>query len=586
MYNFVDTIEHTSEAVLPAEAMSFNGEYIENLIDGYRTLYVKGRDTLSPEIEIGEVGVRDGAYLKNKRFPARIITVGYQLLAETNTAFRSKFNALNDLLNTEDAELIFADEDDKYFIGTVQNFGDVPEGRNSITSEFEIICTDPFKYSVEEYEVEPTLDDGATFSVDYGGTYPAYPTLEADFYQSDEEDNSDGECGFVAFINQNGNVLQFGNPEETETIAETVKNITTETSTTYGKMKQAKQLLTEQFNSVGNWNNAGYTTMNTYVRAGSLKCAKFPTPKATDLAIMANSYGSTSNPQWHGPTACKTIGAPPAVSGATNPTRSGDFTFKFKARICTAQDKAHSKTQAGTLQAFLLDNNGNFICGCQIWKGYGKEKGEIRVYVRGHSAVKTWTNIDLSFTNVYFGYASTVRKTTPNLNVTFKKTGGKFDFNVGGLTFTYTDNALANVVAQKVSFYMAQWADRTPLSTLGIYSCSFTDDAVQYTVPTTTTTENIEYLTNIIDVENTFGTNDVLTADCQSATVRLQSATEDTDEEELSLGNERPDLGALGNDWEQFTLVQGENEITTMYSDWVADEYKPTFKLRYRERFL
>ena len=86
MYNFVDTIEHTSEAVLPAEAMSFNGEYIENLIDGYRTLYIKGRDTLSPEIEIGEVGVRDGAYLKNKRFPARIITVGYQLLAETNTA--------------------------------------------------------------------------------------------------------------------------------------------------------------------------------------------------------------------------------------------------------------------------------------------------------------------------------------------------------------------------------------------------------------------------------------------------------------------------------------------------------------------
>ena len=583
MYNFVDTIEHTSEAILPAEAMSFNGEYIENLIDGYRTLYVKGRDTLSPEIEIGEVGVRDGAYLKNKRFPARIITIGYQLLAETNTAFRSKFNALNDLLNTEDAELIFADEDDKYFIGTVQGFGDVPEGRNSITSEFEIICTDPFKYSITEYEVEPTLDSGATFSVDYGGTYPAYPTLEADFYQSDEEDNADGECGFVAFINQSGKVLQFGKPDETDTIAETVKEITTETSTTYGKMTQAKQLLTEQFNAVGNWNNAGYMTMDTYVRAGSLKCAVLGT--GTDKAMQANSYGATTNPQWHGPTACKTIGNPPAVSGASNPTRSGNFTAKFNARICTNKNTTTAKNQAGSLQAFVLDNDGSPICGCQIWKSSGKDKGSIKVYVRGHGAVKVWNNIDLSYYNKYFGYQKK-GGAKPNLYVTLKKTGGKFEFNIAGLTYTYTDKALASRVAKKISFYMAQWGNKPALERLGVYSCSFTDNAVQYTVPTTTTTENISYLTNIIDVVNTFGTNDVLIADCQSATVRLQSASEETESEEQALGNERPDLGALGNDWEQFTLVQGENEITTMYSDWVANEYKPTFKLRYRERFL
>lgn len=583
MYNFVDTIEHTSEAVLPAEAMSFNGEYIENLIDGYRTLYVKGRDVLSPEIEIGEVGVRDGAYLKNKRFPARIITIGYQLLAETNTAFRSKFNALNDLLNAEDAELIFADEDDKYFIGTVQGFGDVPEGRNSITSEIEIICTDPFKYSVEEYEVEPTLDSGATFSVDYGGTYPAYPVLEADFYQSDEEDNTDGECGFVAFINQNGKVLQFGKPDETDTIAEMVKEITTETSTTYGKMTQAKQLLTEQFNSVGNWNNAGYTTMDTYVRAGSLKCAVLGT--GTAKAIQANSYGATSNPQWHGPTACKTIGNPPAVSGASNPTRSGNFTAKFNARICTNKNTTTAKNQAGTLQAFVLDNNGAPVCGVQIWKSSGKDKGSIKVYVRGHGAVKTWNNIDLSYYNKYFGYQKK-GGAKPNLYVTLKKTGGKFEFNIAGLTYTYTDKALASLVAKKISFYMAQWGNKPALERLGVYTCTFTDNAVQYTVPTTTTTENISYLTNIIDVVNTFGTNDVLIADCQSATVTLQSASDETEEEEQALGNERPDLGALGNDWEQFTLVQGENAVTTMYSDWVADEYKPTFKLRYRERFL
>lgn len=584
MYNFVDTIEHTSTAVLPSEAMQFNGEYIENLISGYRTLYVKGRDVLSPEIEVGEVGVRDGGYLKNKRFPARILTIGYQLLADSETAFRSKFNALNDILNTEDAQLIFADEQDKYFTGTPNGFGEVPEGRNNITAEFEIICADPFKYSVEEYEVAPTADDGTTFVVDYQGTYPAYPTVEADFYQSDAEDNTDGECGYVAFVNDRGNVLQFGNPYETDEIAEKVEQITTETTTTYGTMYLAKRLLTEEFNAVGGWNNAGFTTKATYVRDGSLKCAKFPTPNARDLAIQANSYGSTNHSQWHGPTACKTIGAPPAVSGATNPTRSGNFTFTFTARICANSKSDKAKKQKGTLQAFVLDANGNFICGCQIWKTAASTKGNVRVYVRNHSYVKTWENIDLSYYNKYFGYKK--GNVTPNLGVTIKKTGGKFDFNVGGLVFSYTDNALAGVIAGKVSFYFGRWGSAPVLERNGVYACTFDDNNVKYTVPTTTTVENISYLTNIVDQVNTFGTNDVLVADCQSGTVWLNAASGETDEEEFSNGAERPDLGALGNDWEQFTLVKGQNQIGTAYSEWVADEYKPTFKLRYRERFL
>lgn len=585
MYNFVDTVEHTSEAVLPSEAMQFNGDYIEEVIEGYRTLYVRGRDTLSPEVEIDTVGVRDGAYMKNRRFPARTITIGYQLLADDEEDFRDKFNTLNNLLNTVDAQLVFADEDDKYFIGTPSGYADVPEGRNNITSEFEIICTDPFKYSLTEYEVAPTEDDGATFVVNYQGTYPAYPTLEADFYESTAEDNNDGECGYVAFVNDKGNILQFGNPTETDELAEKVKKITTETSTTYGAMTQAKQLLTETFDAVGNWNNDGYRTMDTYVRAGSLKCANFPTPKAYDLAIQANSYGSTSNAQWHGPNACKVIPAPPAVSGATNPTRSGNFTFKFKARICANSTEATAKKQCGTLQAFILDANGSPICGCQIWKPSGGTKGKVRVYVRGHNYVKEWTNIDMTYNNKYFGYQKN-NGAKPNLGVTFKKSGGKFEFNVGGLTFTYTDNSLANLVAGKVSFYFGQWAAKPALERLGVYSCSFTDDAVKYTVPTTTTTENIEYLTNIVDVVNTFGTNDVLIADCQSGTVWLDSASDETENEEMGNGTERPDLGALGNDWEQFTLDKGQNVISTTYSEWVADEYKPTFKLRYRERYL
>lgn len=44
MYEFVDTIAiPEGSALLPSEALQINGEYIENMIDGYRTLTVSGR---------------------------------------------------------------------------------------------------------------------------------------------------------------------------------------------------------------------------------------------------------------------------------------------------------------------------------------------------------------------------------------------------------------------------------------------------------------------------------------------------------------------------------------------------------------
>lgn len=42
MYNFVDTTERYPGQNLPSEALMFNGNYLENVIPGYRTLYVSG----------------------------------------------------------------------------------------------------------------------------------------------------------------------------------------------------------------------------------------------------------------------------------------------------------------------------------------------------------------------------------------------------------------------------------------------------------------------------------------------------------------------------------------------------------------
>ena len=60
MYNFVDTTERYPGQNLPSEALMFNGSYLENVIPGYRTLYVSGREILGTEITDLETGVSDG----------------------------------------------------------------------------------------------------------------------------------------------------------------------------------------------------------------------------------------------------------------------------------------------------------------------------------------------------------------------------------------------------------------------------------------------------------------------------------------------------------------------------------------------
>ena len=224
MYKFIDVNETSESVVLPSEALKINGEYIENLISGYRTLNVSGREALSPEVSTYETGVRDGSTLKNRRFPSRTIVVKYQLVAATNEAFRDAYNRLGQILNVEDAELIFNDEQDKFYIGTPSVIGAVPPGKNAVTGEIEFLCADPFKYSVIEYEVEPDLEEG-TMLIDYNGTYKAFPTLAAEFY-NEEEASADGEtvkeltgkgdCGYIAFFNENEKIIQIGDPDEVD----------------------------------------------------------------------------------------------------------------------------------------------------------------------------------------------------------------------------------------------------------------------------------------------------------------------------------------------------------------------------------
>lgn len=305
MYSFIDVTETQSGAVLPAEALKLNGAYIEDQVDGYRTLYVSGREALSPEIAMYETGVRDGSVVQSKRYPARTIRVGYQLKAATAEAFRDAYNKLAGILNVDDAELIFADEQDKFFTGTPSAIGEVEPGRNFVVSEFEIVCADPFKYSVIEYEADAALDENSIL-IDYNGTYKAYPTLEAQFF-NEEEATEDGEtiigltgnadCGYVGFFTEDEKIIQLGDPDEADTEggyakSQTLINNTFKTASSWGTAAKSQWAV-----------NSGITSSTAVVQTGNVgmgiaSYAVAETPASTTGTLL-NATSKANSPIIH-----------------------------------------------------------------------------------------------------------------------------------------------------------------------------------------------------------------------------------------------------------------------------------------------
>lgn len=202
MYAFVDTVNSGIVGTnLPTEAMSYNGVYLENEIDGYRTLSVTGRELMESEVTDQEVDGMDGSYYRYKTTPARTITVKYQLRARGSREYREAYNKMNKLLSGEQVKVIFNDESDKYFIGTKTSNTQVDGGSNNVIGEIEIYCSDPHKYSTTEKEF--TATDGVLNIVNEG-TVPV---------SIDYDVQTTSETGYIGLVSEEG-IMQYGKVEE------------------------------------------------------------------------------------------------------------------------------------------------------------------------------------------------------------------------------------------------------------------------------------------------------------------------------------------------------------------------------------
>lgn len=178
LYNFIDTNEMPLNTYLPAEAICYNGKWIDEEIPAFRTLYATGRESFFSDVSELALESLDGAVFLRRRLTARTITVGYMITAESPEAFRLAFNWLCKLMSGTQVQIVFADEPDKYYIGTCKSVGTPEAGKLCCKAEMEIYCADPCKYAVEETTVSASNN---VLTVEYDGTYPARPTLNALF---------------------------------------------------------------------------------------------------------------------------------------------------------------------------------------------------------------------------------------------------------------------------------------------------------------------------------------------------------------------------------------------------------------------
>lgn len=139
-------------------------------------------------------------------------------------------------------------------------------------------------------------------------------------------------------------------------------------------------------------------------------------------------------------------------------------------------------------------------------------------------------------------------------NSKVEKNGGDFRFTIGGKIYEYSNDDLADAEGIEVDLFVAKYASRTAMVRNTLIGLKF----YKYGVNGWT------------DLKNQFAEGQKVTFDCSSGEILIDDES-------------TPEIGALGNDWENFKLNPGINNIACYYSDFAQE---PDITLRYREVYL
>lgn len=371
--------------VMPIIKMQVDGQYLETLVSGYRTLTVEGREELDLNVINAEIDTSDGGRYLRRKIKSRVLNVRFAVEDSTPEGFAVKFKALKaELYKIKESQIIFTDEPNIYFTGTFRKITAEYIGHTVAQGVIEISCADPFKYSVTKTTI--TAVNG-TITATYNGTYPAHPKLTA---QSARHD-----CGFYGFT-KGGLTIRVGNPDEQDQ-----EEVPTDTATAL-----VEQNFGSNYSPYTEWRAGlarllyGYKTDNQGVTS------------ATDYIYALPGYPEEPN-YYYGPA----LGTPVPAS----PNFELSFVHWFEP----------IGNQGGGFDIYINNSGGGNIVGVSIYRNKG---GRIQVSMIARGTVVK--QVSFSLTDNPFKGAWRTQTITKSLDTV--------TFNVGGVTYSVTDPELAS----------------------------------------------------------------------------------------------------------------------------------------------
>lgn len=174
--------------------VQLNGKWLSEEVPGFTVLSIEGRELLEKDLQTETTKGVDGSMFVRSRYPARTLKIEFFIRALTNEERGERYNKLASLLYGDEQKIIFSDEPDKYFVGSVTKSG---------AKEIQFLCSDPFKYSTVMKKFP--LANNKFSIVNLGST--EVPIRYEIGFPSD--------CGYCSF-NESKGTLELGNREEAD----------------------------------------------------------------------------------------------------------------------------------------------------------------------------------------------------------------------------------------------------------------------------------------------------------------------------------------------------------------------------------
>lgn len=454
-----------------------------------------------------------GERFTRRKYGTRTIKIPYAMHNPTEAKRQSLIEAL---AVTEPKKLTVGRTPDRYYLAIPKNSEFTIGGfRTSGTLEF--ICYDGVSHSNDITTV--TGQSGTDITVSNAGTAPSAPVLTATM----TADN-----GLVAWTNDQGGVLQFGDPGEVDGVI----------------TKAPEVVLTEGFDSdpggtvnsvLTNYPNYGGTEGQANVQTGSMSYGG----KYVGATAMAPEYGAKAA-YWGGPSLLLPF---PANSHGANTGNIVTYTRQYFDTDVSKMGRMEVSLSGDGSIVFESVLRDSMAGGDQIvWEcWYGSQLMASTVLNR-----KTFSNGHL--------YELRIWRFSTVIGFQLARVASVTD-NVAKLAapLVKTFNITSREPIDSVGFWFCRWQDRTA-PTMGV-----TDFKGQWT--------DVDEWN---DFANRFSAGDVVVADVANKRIMVNGVEDMT-------------LHRVGNTWDSFWIKPGANTIRPVASDW-ATPFDAT--VEYREAWL